>query len=368
MKRIVSISFAVAMVVLALEVGRLSAGSPDAPGGPTSPGAQMYTTDQIYQRLISGTTGITMTSFTEPATAPGTPSMHSLNDIMAVAPISNNVNGVTRNFVLTGTTFWGLTSGQWGPQTGSLPAGTDVVGPNGQLSFPIPEGIYFQKHVANVVFPLPSATANDTNLTPGNILNGVSIFGVAGTAPPGAPGKTGQTSCWDGAGNPISCTGLPVDGSQQRGVTAPNPRFVVAGPGPLEGPGTVTDRLTGLIWMQDANCFLAPQTWAQAINLVIQINNHDTCGVPFNQFQGADWRLPNVKELFTLTDFGRDSPALVPGAPFTNFQNGRYWTSTNVEVAGQTQNAWNIDFTVGTVNRNQPKTDKYNVLAVRGGQ
>ena len=50
--------------------------------------------------------------------------------------------------------------------------------------------------------------------------------------------KTGQTTCY--------ATG--DDGDLEKGVAWPNPRFTD------NGNGTVTDNLTGLIWLKNANC------------------------------------------------------------------------------------------------------------------
>lgn len=134
----------------------------------------------------------------------------------------------------------------------------------------------------------------------------------------------------------------------------------------------MTDKLTGLIWLKNANCF-GQNSWATSINLAIQINNGN-CGVPFNQSPGADWRMLNINELPSLIDYGHVNPAL-PGnyaSVFTNFPTTpdiRYWSSTTVQVPGQTAYAWEFDFNVGTVNRYQGKTTTtYYVWAVRGPQ
>jgi hypothetical protein len=369
MKLLGRILVAIVVLILGLGVGRLSAGSPDAPGGPNSPAAQMFTLEQIYQQLVSGTVTSPMTAFTEPTTPPGVGTMHTLNEIMARAPAPDNTNGVTSNRVLSGTTFWGLNvaAGQWGVMTGTLPAGQSFQGPEGQRTISIPDGVYFTPILSNVLVLPKTATAVDSDLKPENVKLGVTIFDITGSQPPAGVAKTGQTQCYDASGAVISCAFIPEDGAQQRGVTTPIPRFVVEGSGPLEGPGTVTDRLTGLIWARNANCFGAV-TWAQAINLVIQVNN-GLCGIPFNQLPGADWRLPNIRELFTLADFG-NSPAFPPGMPFTNVPAAnasgiRYWSNTSLVI--DATRAWNIDFVVGTVNRNQPKTDTYYVWPVRGG-
>lgn len=309
MRKLSSTAFAVVILLFAIGVGRLSAGSPDAPGDPNSIGAQMVSLEAIYQRLDTGAAGTVATAFQEPSTSPISGTMHNLNQIMSQAPVLDSTNGATRANVVSGKTFWGLTSGQWGPQTGTAPA--------------------------------------------------------AGVA------KTGQTNCYNSAGLASSCNGVE-DGALQRGVTPPNPRFVVAGPGAIEGVGTVTDKLTGLIWLRDADCF-GQVTWFQAINLTIQINNGNNCGTVFNQLNEGNWRVPNLKELQSLIDYGHVNPALPSG--YSSFFNnvpaaGRYWSSTTVENTGQTANGWEIDFAVGTVNRNQPKTTSanYHVWPVRGPQ
>ncbi len=43
----------------------------------------------------------------------------------------------------------------------------------------------------------------------------------------------------------------------------------------------------------------------------------------------TDWRLPTIKELMSLVDYGQNSPALPVGHPFTNIPStGGYWSST----------------------------------------
>jgi len=51
--------------------------------------------------------------------------------------------------------------------------------------------------------------------------------------------KTGQTHCYDTAGNPIASAGTGQDGEIQTGVAWPTPRFAV------NGNTTITDNLTG---------------------------------------------------------------------------------------------------------------------------
>ena len=60
--------------------------------------------------------------------------------------------------------------------------------------------------------------------------------------------KTGRTTCYGPDGIVIPCAGSGQDGELQKGVAWPNPRFTD------NGDGTVTDNLTGLIWLKHASC------------------------------------------------------------------------------------------------------------------
>jgi hypothetical protein len=134
--------------------------------------------------------------------------------------------------------------------------------------------------------------------------------------------------------------------------------------------------LTGLVWLKNANCSNAARTWDQALTDVAELNttnkmNGNDCGVSSLSIIGVptDWHLPSVRELYTLLDYGASNPAFPPGTPFMNVQGsvaaGRYWSSTT--VFDNTPNAWNIDFNIGTVNRNQAKTSTFYVWPVRSG-
>src|SRR3990172_4596891 len=78
------------------------------------------------------------------------------------------------------------------------------------------------------------------------------------------------------------------DGNLQEGVAWPSPRFHD------NNNGTVTDNLTGLIWLKDANCFGA-KIWAVALTIANGLPNGQ-CGLNDGSKAG-DWRLPNRKEL-----------------------------------------------------------------------
>ncbi len=83
--------------------------------------------------------------FTEPANGPGAGTMHTLDEIMAVAPAMDDTNGASAAEVAGGKTFWGLTTGGWGMRTGTAAVGSNVNGADGARTFAIPDGFYMGK-------------------------------------------------------------------------------------------------------------------------------------------------------------------------------------------------------------------------------
>jgi subtilase family serine protease len=136
------------------------------------------------------------------------------------------------------------------------------------------------------------------------------------------------------------------DGNLQRGVAWPDPRFTD------NGDGTVTDNLTGLMWLRDANCMSTKYpsysydgnvTWEQALDFVKGINNgtYSDCSAGY-----YDWRLPNRKELMSLVDRSRFAPAL-SAYPFVNVEN-HYFSSTS--SAKHTKLPWHVKMRDGYMN------------------
>jgi len=96
------------------------------------------------------------------------------------------------------------------------------------------------------------------------------------------------------------------------------------------GDGTITDRATGLIWMQDDNG--VGVLWQDALNYceTLSLGRAD------------DWRLPNIKELHSVVDYSRSpdatgSAALDPVFNTTSIMNEAgqpdypfYWSSTTL--------------------------------------
>jgi hypothetical protein len=126
------------------------------------------------------------------------------------------------------------------------------------------------------------------------------------------------------------------DGYVQAGNDWPNPRFT------NNGDGTVTDNLTGLIWLKDGGCI--KNSWSNALNAIADFNNKPG---NYNCLEYAanysDWRLPNVKELESLINYGAANPAVWLNSEGFVDVGSYYWSSTTYQ--GSTTQAWVMDMT-----------------------
>jgi hypothetical protein len=126
---------------------------------------------------------------------------------------------------------------------------------------------------------------------------------------------------------------------------------------------TVTDNVTGLMWMkeydnQTYNWYEASGTYNEAYNP----GTTDVCGS--STFAGySDWRLPDEFELMGIVDYGAFGPA-IDSVAFPSTVSTGYWSSTT--YAGN-PTAWRVFFSNGTI-YNGNKIYDYYVRCVRGGQ
>ena len=234
----------VALVTLVFFALTAFAGNPAGPSTP--PGSTYsYTLEDIYNRLNDGTAG-SQSTFTEPSSGPGTGTMHTLNDIMALA--------------------------------------------------------------------------------------------AANADPP----------CFDNANRYVDC-----------------------------GNGTVTDTVTGLIWLRHANCF-GKLSYADANDDAAGLKDGD-CSLTDNS-SPADWRLPTEEEWEatvaqardglsctypTLTDTWGTSCYAGGSQAFTGVESDEYWSSTAYEAAPGAAQLMSLISGTGGVNA---KSGKHYVWPVRGGQ
>ena len=175
--------------------------------------------------------------------------------------------------------------------------------------------------------------------------------------------RTGQTRCYDAAGKEVTCTGSGQDGAIRAGAPIPTPRFQD------NRNGTVTDKLTGLIWLKDANCAaVSSKVWTDALTAASNLAN-GTCGLSDGS-KAKDWHLPNKNELLSLIDITNMNPALPSGHPFVNVQNTWYWTSTS-SAYSPTDRAWLVHVGSGAADDysgNYYKSNSSYVWPVRAGQ
>lgn len=117
------------------------------------------------------------------------------------------------------------------------------------------------------------------------------------------------------------------------------------------GDGTVLDRLTDLTWKKAINP--TALTWEDAILYCEGL----TLG------GNSDWRLPNIKEIRSLSDENKVQPS-VNNTSFTGVTITKYWSSTS--LPNQTTKAWYLDNNFG-ITTFDVKTATHSVWAVRGG-
>jgi hypothetical protein len=166
--------------------------------------------------------------------------------------------------------------------------------------------------------------------------------------------RTGQISTYDQAGKVIDFQGSGQDGEFQRGTVWPDPRFIV------NRNGTLTDALTGLMWLKEGNCF-GDLPWPSALKAVAAFNNGvPACHDAKSEYQ--DWFLPDLHQLATLIDAqAKDPKEALRLAGFTDLQNGTYWSSTAYH--GQL-NAWGVDLTNGALDLHS-KLESHFLLVAR---
>jgi hypothetical protein len=203
-----------------------------------------------------------------------------------------------------------------------------------------------------------------------------SVDVVIGNCPLVVP-QTGQTTSY--------ATG--DDGDLQKGAALPRPRFTD------NRNGTVTDNLTALVWLANANCIASSYPefdqvgiagdgivrWQQGLDFVAGINagTYDCADTSGEEGTHAtDWRLPNIRELHGLIDFGFFDPAISNAAgtgngttndPFSNLQSVTYLSSTT--IARIPSGFFFVYFQDGAIalgNKAGPHIGA--VIAVRGGR
>ena len=151
--------------------------------------------------------------------------------------------------------------------------------------------------------------------------------------------KTGQTTSYRGGD----------DGAFEAGVAWPNPRFTD------QDDGTVLDNLTGLEWVK------APHSLPENSSIVVRWSSGINFCNNLSYADHSDWRLPSVKELMSLVDYGRYNPALPIGHPFVGVKNDSDVSGTTAQSSyyDGASIAFFIVMSDGEVDLSQKITDCY---------
>lgn len=161
------------------------------------------------------------------------------------------------------------------------------------------------------------------------------------------------TNAGGGAGNHQKTETISAGGSKRFQVRAVRSEFtpqVVANRIQDNADGTATDLLTGLTWFKQL--YRDSITWEQALGYA-----DTSTAAGYN-----DWRLPNIKELQSLSDQGLVLPCI--SNKLLNFTgNRKFWSSTT--LPNQTGNAWYLDSRYG-ITTYSAKTRRNDVVLVRG--
>jgi hypothetical protein len=165
-------------------------------------------------------------------------------------------------------------------------------------------------------------------------------------------------------------TGLP--GTGQVTSYAPGDDADVGGGGALSyednGDGTVTDVRTGLTWEKKTGANVnSVCSWHDAFANVAELNAMKFAG-------HDDWRLPNVRELLSIVDYGQSNPSIHPifGPTAGALTVASYWSSTSWAAYQPAQTAWAVNFSDSVVDYAGmlpfDKASVNRVRAVRGGR
>ncbi len=99
---------------------------------------------------------------------------------------------------------------------------------------------------------------------------------------------------------------------------------------------TVIDKITGLEWQRQDDD--VTRNWDDAWNYCagLDLDNHQ------------DWRLPAIKELQSIFDYGQVTPPAIDQVAFPNTDSTFYWSATT--FSNSVSSAWLIFFGVNSLN------------------
>lgn len=240
-------------------------------------------------------------------------SSYDSNSVMTVLPASENKNYIVKAVTESDKALWGMCSdkGSQGIKTGTMP---DRLLYNTDIFF---DGWFDKPATLGAIAPDRSEKVQE---------GGVEISGA------------------DNSGGESTCKGI-LNGSRWCD----------------NRDGTVTDMSSGLVWLQNANCW-GLMTWMTAITKPITDLRDGICGLNDDSAWG-DWHLPTLDELYTLT-YGPEAVTNESPYAFSGVQSDFYWSATS--HAYHSTYSWYVYFNDGSVNY-YSKIDHNYVWPVRNG-
>ena len=132
--------------------------------------------------------------------------------------------------------------------------------------------------------------------------------------------ETGQGNCYNGDGNKITC---PTEGEAFYGQDAQYTGNTFSFSD--NGNGTVTDNVTGLLWQQTPDA--GHYSWTEAQNYCESLSLGSS----------EDWRMPSLKELFSISNFSA-------GWPYLDLT---YFDLTTTDSISKDEQYWSSNYYVG---------------------
>ena len=164
---------------------------------------------------------------------------------------------------------------------------------------------------------------------------------------------TGQTTCYDAAGNVINCSGTGQDGEYPMNAMSFTDN----------GDGTITDNVTGLMWPKQNDG--VAYNWYEAsgiYNATYNPTSIDVCG-SLNAGGYTDWHLPSAIELMSIAMHESYNPA-IDTKYFPNIVAHSHISST---PGARLSTSWSVSYYLGGAQAVGKIHDGY-VHCVRGNQ
>jgi len=266
--------------------------------------------------------------------------LRSIVDHGRSEPAIDPIFGAVSNWYWSSSTQDGQPSGAWGVhlRDGGVSQIFDAKGLSGHV-----------RAVRGGYHPSNGDVNGDGRLDIGDAIYLLNYLFASGPSPEpivcaGGLPATGQEKCYDEAGNVIDCESADYPGQDgfYRAGCPKTRRFVD------NRDQTVTDSCTGLVWQKRAP--LQVFRWEEALKYCegLSLAGHD------------DWRLPNIRELESIVDYGRWDPAFDPifSGPTGDF----YFSSSSNARDGS---AWVVTWPYGGVYQYAWKEGEWGYFFVR---